>query len=96
MSISEEYMSAHDVALKLNIDRSYILALCRKGRFDGAEKIGNYWVIPRVSVENFKRLPPGVKSKTKQQQKEDKALIAEALEATNSAPNENIARSEER
>ena len=75
MSISEEYMSAHDVSRMLNIDRSYILALCRKGRFDGAEKIGNYWVIPRKSVENFKRLPPGVKSRTKQQHEEDKAMI---------------------
>ena len=75
MSISEEYMSAHDVSRQLNIDRSYILVLCRQGRFDGAEKIGNYWVIPRKSVENFKRLPPGVKSKTKQQHEEDKAMI---------------------
>ena len=76
MSISEEYMSAHDVSRQLNIDRSYILALCRQGRFDGAEKIGNYWVIPRSSVENFKRLKPGVKSRTKQQHEEDKAMIA--------------------
>ena len=75
MSILEEYMSAHDVSRQLNIDRSYILVLCRQGRFDGAEKIGNYWVIPRKSVENFKRLPPGVKSKTKQQHEEDKAMI---------------------
>ena len=75
MSISGEYMSAHDVALRLNIDRSYILVLCRQGRFDGAEKIGNYWVIPRASVEKFQRLKPGVKSRTKQQHEEDKAMI---------------------
>ena len=80
MSISDKYMSAHDAALALNIDRSYILTLCRKGRFAGAEKLGNYWVIPRAAVENFKRLPPGVKSKSKQQQQDDKELVARTLE----------------
>ncbi len=95
MSISGEYMSAHDVALKLNIDRSYILALCRQGRFDGAEKIGNYWVIPRVSVENFQRLKPGVKSRTKQQHEEDKAMIERLREATQSEGNAEMTRSEE-
>ena len=79
MSISDKYMSAHDAALALNIDRSYILTLCRKGRFVGAEKIGNYWAIPRSSVENFQRLKPGVKSKTKQQHQDDAELIARAL-----------------
>ena len=75
MSISEEYMSAHDVSRQLNIDRSYILALCRQGRFDGAAKIGNYWAIPRKSVETFQKQKPGVKSRTKQQHDEDKAMI---------------------
>lgn len=79
MSISEEYMSAHDASQKLNIDRSYILALCRQGRFAGAEKIGNYWVIPREAVENFKRLPPGVKPKTPKRS-DDEELIARTLE----------------
>ena len=95
MSISGEYMSAHDVALKLNIDRSYILALCRQGRFDGAEKIGNYWVIPRASVENFQRLKPGVKSRTKQQHDEDKAMIERLRESTQSGRNAEMTRSEE-
>ena len=96
MSLETELMSVHDAAVVLNVDRSRVNVLLKQGRFDGAAKIGRNWVIPREAVENFKRLPPGVKSKTKQQQKEDKALIAQALEATNSAPNENIARSEER
>lgn len=96
MNIIADLVSVPEAAKMLNVDRTRVNILCRQGRFDGAAKIGRNWVIPREAVENFKRLPPGVKSKTKQQQKEDKALIAQALEATNSAPNENIARSEER
>ena len=96
MSLETELMSVHDAAIMLNVDRSRVKLLCRQGRFDGAVKIARNWVIPRVSVENFKRLPPGGRRNIKYQTEEDKALIAEALEATNSAPNENIARSEER
>ena len=75
MSLTDEYMSVHDAAMMLNIDRSRINRLLNQGRFDGAVKIARNWVIPRKSVENFKRLPPGVKSKTKQQHEEDKAMI---------------------
>ena len=96
MILSEHLLSAPEAGKILGLSTVRINVLLREGRFNGAEKIGRNWVIPREAVENFKRLPPGVKSKTKQQQKEDKALIAQALEATNSAPNENIARSEER
>lgn len=81
MSISEEYMSAVDVARKMKVDRSRVLVLCRQGRFDGAEKIGSSWVIPRVSVEKFQRLPPGGSKNLKRQHEEDKALVAEALQA---------------
>ena len=75
MSLTDEYMSVHDAAMMLNIDRSRINRLLNQGRFDGAVKIARNWVIPRKSVEKFKRLPPGVKSKTKQQHEEDKAMI---------------------
>lgn len=81
MPVTDEYVSAHDAALRLNIDRSYILALCRQGRFAGAAKIGTSWAIPREAVENFQRLKPGVKSKTKQKQAEDREIVAAALEA---------------
>ena len=82
MSISEEYMSAVDAALTLNIDRSRVLVLCRQGRFAGAAKIGTSWAIPRSSVENFRRLPPGGSRNLKQQHEEDKAMIARLREST--------------
>ena len=75
MSLTDGLMSVHDVAIVLNVDRSRVKLLCRQGRFEGAVKISRNWVIPRSSVENFKRLKPGVKSRTKQQHEEDKAMI---------------------
>ena len=75
MSLTAELISVHDAALLLNVDRSRVKLLCRQGRFDGAVKIARNWVIPRASVENFQRLKPGVKSRTKQQHEEDKAMI---------------------
>ena len=96
MILSEHLLSAPEAGKILGLSTVRINVLLREGRFNGAEKIGRNWVIPRVSVEKFKRLPPGGRRNIKYQTEEDKALIAEALEATNSAPNENIARSEER
>ena len=80
MSIAEKYMSAQDAALMLNVDRSRVLVLCRQGRFDGAEKFGRDWAIPREAVENFKRLSPGGRNGAKQQRKDDEALVARTLE----------------
>ena len=96
MTLKEQLISAPDAGKILGLTAVRVGVLCRQGRFNGAEKIGRNWVIPREAVENFKRLPPGGRRNIKYQTEEDKALIAGALEATNSAPNENIARSEER
>ena len=75
MSLTTELMSVHDVATMLNVHRSRINVLLQQGRFDGAIKVGRNWVIPRSSVENFRRLPPGGSKNLKQQHEEDKAMI---------------------
>ena len=95
MSLTDEYISVHDAALMLNVDRTRINRLLNQGRFDGAVKIARNWVIPRVSVETFKRLPPGGKRNIKYQHEEDTAMIARALEATKSVKNAVIAGSDE-
>lgn len=95
MSLETELMSVHDAALMLNVDRSRINVLLKQGRFDGAAKIGRNWVIPRVSVENFKRLPPGGKRNIKYQHEEDTAMIARALEATQSVINGTVTGGDE-
>lgn len=80
MSLTDEYISVHDAALMLNVDRSRINVLLKQGRFLGAVKIARNWVIPREAVENFKRLPPGGRKNLKQQHRDDAAMIARALE----------------
>lgn len=79
MTLREHLLSATDAGKMLGLSTVRINVLLNQGRFEGAEKIGNYWVIPREAVENFKRLPPGVKPKTPTR-KDDAAMIARALE----------------
>ena len=63
MAIHENFISAREAAQILNITSARIGVLCRQGRFEGAEKIGAGWIIPREAVANHKRLPPGLKPK---------------------------------
>ena len=76
MSLTDDLLSVPEAARELNVDRTRVNILCRQGRFAGAAKIGRNWIIPRASVENFQRLKPGVKSKTKQQKADDEAMLA--------------------
>ena len=80
MSLTDDYVSVHDAAIMLNVDRTRVNRLLYQGRFEGAVKIARNWVIPREVVENFQRLKPGVKSKTKQQKAEDEAMMAAVRE----------------
>ena len=96
MSLETELMSVHDAALMLNVDRSRVNVLLKQGRLVGAAKIGRNWVIPRKSVENFRRLPPGGSKNLQHQHEEDKRLISNALQATQSGVNADVARGEER
>ena len=95
MTLNEHLVSAPEAGKILGLTTVRVGVLCREGRFDGAAKIGRNWVIPRVSVENFRRLPPGAKSRTKKQHGEDKAMIARVSEATQSGKNAEIAGSDE-
>ena len=76
--IREAFMTAPEAAKVLGITRNRVGRLCLDGRFDGALKMGREWIIPRSSVENHKRLPPGVKPKTPTRA-EDAALLEAAL-----------------
>ena len=50
MSESVSVTQAADI---LNVSRQQVLRLVNAGRLD-AQKIGNYWVIKRASVEAYK------------------------------------------
>ena len=65
MDFIEDLISVPEAAKILDIDKSRVGRLCRQGRFKNARKIGDRWVIPRESVENFTRLAPGKRLHTK-------------------------------
>lgn len=55
----EKYVSVTEASKIANLTRTQILRLCKQGRFLGAEKIGNVWIIPKASVENYEPAPKG-------------------------------------
>ncbi len=57
--IRENFMTAPQAAQYLGITRNRVGRLCLEGRFIGAGKIDDMWLIPRESVENHRRLKPG-------------------------------------
>ena len=75
MENEKKLISVKEAAEILGLTRIRVAVLCKQGRFSGAEKIGSVWIIPRESVENFTRLPPGKKSK----KEKNSVLIKEAL-----------------
>lgn len=59
--VRENYMTVPQAAEYLGVNQPRIKQLCYSGRFPGAGKIDNIWLIPREAVENFTRLKPGKK-----------------------------------
>jgi predicted DNA-binding transcriptional regulator AlpA len=76
-----KYLSVTEASEILGLQRARTGVLCRAGRFPGAIKIGNSWIIPREAVLNHKPLPPGVKAK-KAKLAAEKAAILEAEKVT--------------
>ena len=60
---TDEYVDAVTAAEILGVTRSAISFQCKANRFPGQVKIGHFWLIPRVAVENYTRLKPGKKKK---------------------------------
>ena len=88
MNLHNDLLSAKETSKILGISVIRVGVLCRQGRFNGAEKIGSSWIIPRQAVENFTRLPPGVKSKTATRL-QDKELIANTFAKLQNQEGEN-------
>ena len=65
MSISDTHMSAAQAAGYLNLSRRQVLTLCRQKKLIGAEKIGEFWIIPKESVEVYRYLKRHKKSSSK-------------------------------
>ena len=56
MSIADTHMSVTQAAEYLYLTRQQVLNLCKDKKLIGAEQIGEFWVIPRESVEVYKYL----------------------------------------
>ncbi|WP_448807449.1 helix-turn-helix domain-containing protein [Aminobacterium colombiense] len=55
--MTEKLLSVTEVADRLQISRRRVLAILNDGlgRFDGAYKVGNFWVIPEDVVIKFEK-----------------------------------------
>ena len=62
--LKNEFYCGPEVARLLNVNNSRIRQICLAGRFSGAFKFGDTWLIPRKSVENYTRLKPGKKKRS--------------------------------
>ena len=58
-----EFYSGPEVARLIKVNNSRVRQLCLSGRFSGAFKFGDTWLIPREAVENYTRLKPGKKKR---------------------------------
>lgn len=76
--LNKSYIDSPEAARMLNISDSRIRRLCLDGRFEGAIKAGKSWIIPKIAVENFKRLPPGIKPRGYDEKKLLEQVIHEA------------------
>ena len=57
--VREHFMTAPQAAKYLGISRNRVGRLCLQGRFKGAGKMDDTWLIPRKAVEEHERLLPG-------------------------------------
>ena len=61
--IRRDYVSSEDASDMLGVNESRIRQILSMGRFSGAFKFADTWLIPRKAVENYTRLKPGPKPK---------------------------------
>jgi hypothetical protein len=77
-TLKEEFVTVAEAAQMMGRGMNRIGKLCREGRFSGAVKMGNSWIIPREALLNHKPLPPGVKPRKAKLAAEKAAILEEA------------------
>jgi len=60
-TLKKEFYSGPEVANLLHVNNSRVRQICLAGRFNGAFKFGDTWLIPRASVAGYTRGKPGKK-----------------------------------
>lgn len=59
--LSSQFYSGPQAAKILKVNNSRIRQLCLAGRFKGAFKFGDTWLIPRTLIDKYERGKPGPK-----------------------------------
>lgn len=75
--LRENYVTTAEAAELIGKGPNMIAKLCQAGRLPGAEKIGNTWMIPRKSVENYVPNKRGPKTKKEKLASEKQAFLRE-------------------
>ena len=77
----KDVVSVEEAAKILGYEKSSVTLLCRKGKLDGAFRIGHQWLIPRATVENYEKGPQGFAAIWQRRHEADKARENELLES---------------
>lgn len=59
--LRQQFLSGPEVAGLLHVNNSRVRQICLAGRFAGAFKFGDTWLIPRDAVAGYRRMKPGKK-----------------------------------
>ena len=77
-----EFVSLEEAAKISGYQKWHVGYLCREGKLAGVLKVGNSWLIPRASIENYKPGPQGFaaiwKRKREAQEQQDLQELQEA------------------
>ena len=69
----KDIVSVEEVAKILGYRNSSVALLCRKGKLEGAFRIGHQWMIPRTTIENYEKGPQGFAAIWKRKREAEKA-----------------------
>ena len=69
----KDLVSVEEAAKILGYEKSSVTMLCRKGKLEGAFRIGHQWLIPRKTVENYVKAPQGFAAVWERRREAEKA-----------------------
>ncbi len=76
-----ELVSVKEAAKILGYEKSSVTLLCRKGKLEGAFRIGHQWMIPRSTVEQYKPAPQGFAAVWERRRQAEKLQLEAELAA---------------
>ena len=77
----KDVVSVEEAAKILGYEKSSVTLLCRKGKLDGAFRIGHQWLIPRTTIENYEKGPQGFAAIWKRKREAEKAQLEAEIAA---------------